>query len=295
MLIDWFTVIAQIINFLLLVALLKRFLYGRIIKAMDQREEKIAFRLADAERKRNEAEREAQAYRKKNQELDEKRQEMLSKVEGEVEGKRKELMKRARDEVDQVKARWREAVQREKDSFLQDLRQRAGRQVYTIARRTLADLANVDLEQRMTDIFIERIVNLDKGKRKAIVESIKKPDHEVVINSAFEVPTNAQQRITKAVKKTIDNGIDVQYRTSSDMILGIELKTRGHKIAWSIDNYLASLEEKIFQALSGERTETAHDQKPPSISGSRIKKGGAKKGKNERRKREARRAQNSSQ
>ena len=66
MLIDWFTVIAQIINFLVLVALLKRFLYGRIIKAMDQREEKIAFRLADAERKRNEAEQEAQAYRKKN-------------------------------------------------------------------------------------------------------------------------------------------------------------------------------------------------------------------------------------
>ena len=123
MLIDWFTVIAQIINFLVLIALLKRFLYDRIIKAMDQREEKIASRLAEAERNRKEAEQEAEAYQKKNRELDEKRQEMLSQAKEEVEVKRKELMKKARDEVDQVQARWREAIQREKDSFLQDLRE----------------------------------------------------------------------------------------------------------------------------------------------------------------------------
>lgn len=262
MLIDWFTVIAQIINFLVLVALLKRFLYGRIIKAMDQREERIASRLAEAERNRKEAEQEAEAYQKKNRDLDEKRQEMLSQAKEEVEVKRKDLMKRARDEVDVIEARWREAVQREKDSFLQDLRERAGRQIYTIARRALADLADVNLEQRMIDIFIERIVELDEKKQKAILESIEKGDHGVVINSAFEVPTNAQGRITRAVKEHIDNGIDVQYRTSSDMILGIELKTRGHKIAWSLDNYLDSLEESISQALTVETTGAEQDQKP---------------------------------
>lgn len=262
MLIDWFTVIAQIINFLVLIALLKRFLYGRIIKAMDQREERIASRLAEAERNRKEAEQEAEAYQKKNRDLDEKRQEMLSQAKEEVEVKRKDLMKRARDEVDVIEARWREAVQREKDSFLQDLRERAGRQIYTIARRALADLADVNLEQRMIDIFIERIVELDEKKQKAILESIEKADHGVVINSAFEVPTNAQGRITRAVKEHIDNGIDVQYRTSSDMILGIELKTRGHKIAWSLDNYLDSLEESISQALTVETTGAEQDQKP---------------------------------
>ncbi len=58
MLIDWFTVFAQIINFLILVFLLKRFLYEPIISAMDEREEKIALRMQAAEQKRNEAEQE---------------------------------------------------------------------------------------------------------------------------------------------------------------------------------------------------------------------------------------------
>ncbi len=49
MLINWFTVLAQIVNFLILVYLLKRFLYGPIIRAMQEREKKIARRLQDAE------------------------------------------------------------------------------------------------------------------------------------------------------------------------------------------------------------------------------------------------------
>ena len=55
MLIDWFTVIAQIVNFLVLVYLLKRFLYKPIIKAMDGREQRIAGRLEEADKREEEA------------------------------------------------------------------------------------------------------------------------------------------------------------------------------------------------------------------------------------------------
>ena len=56
MLIDWFTVLAQIINFLILIYLLKRFLYGPIIRAMEEREKKM---VADQDRAKN-AEKEAE-------------------------------------------------------------------------------------------------------------------------------------------------------------------------------------------------------------------------------------------
>ena len=61
--IDWFTVSAQIINFLILVFLLKRFLYGPVIRAMDKREEAIAGRLKDAGQKQEEAQKEIDRYR----------------------------------------------------------------------------------------------------------------------------------------------------------------------------------------------------------------------------------------
>ena len=42
MLIDWFTVAAQAVNFLLLVWLLKRFLHKPVLAAIDEREKRIA-------------------------------------------------------------------------------------------------------------------------------------------------------------------------------------------------------------------------------------------------------------
>ncbi len=55
MLIDWFTVVAQALNFLILVWLLKRFLYKPILDALDAREKRIAGKLADADAKQLEA------------------------------------------------------------------------------------------------------------------------------------------------------------------------------------------------------------------------------------------------
>ena len=52
MLINWFTVLAQAINFLILVWLLKRFLYKPILHAIDEREKGIATQLADVEAKK---------------------------------------------------------------------------------------------------------------------------------------------------------------------------------------------------------------------------------------------------
>ena len=48
MLIDWFTVGAQALNFLILVWLMKHFLYKPILNAIDAREKLIATELADA-------------------------------------------------------------------------------------------------------------------------------------------------------------------------------------------------------------------------------------------------------
>ena len=59
MLINPFTVLAQLVNFLILVWLLKRFLYKPILHAIDEREKGIAAQLAQAEGKVAEAQKSA--------------------------------------------------------------------------------------------------------------------------------------------------------------------------------------------------------------------------------------------
>src|SRR5450759_1932389 len=86
---------------------------------------------------------------------------MLNEASMAAEAKRKELMEKVRADVELIKVRWQDMLIREQEAFFQDLRQRASQQIYATARRALTDLADADLEQRIVDVFIRRIRELD--------------------------------------------------------------------------------------------------------------------------------------
>jgi F-type H+-transporting ATPase subunit b len=251
-LINWFTVIAQIVNFLILVFLLKYFLYDRIVKAMDEREQRIQLRLKEAEAKKQEAGKEAEAFRAKNSDFDEKREEMLSRAKEEAEARRKELTEEARQAVTKQRSVWLEAIQRDKKSFVQDLRKMAGSQVYTIARKAFRDLADEDVEQRTINAFLVHLNAMSKKTREAIATSIKESGNELIVRSAFEMPPKMREKITGSLRRKIADGIEIRYEAAPELIMGVELTIRGHKIAWSLEDYLDTLEEHALQALETE-------------------------------------------
>ena len=252
MLINWFTVIAQIANFLILVVLLKYLLYNRIIKAMDEREGKIQVRLKEAEEKEQAAEQEVRSLREKNRDFDERREHMLEQVKEEADARRKELIQEARQATSNLRLVWQEAVRREKESFILDLRKMAAAQVYTIARKAFEDLADAEPEERMVDVFLARIQKMKKKERDALVASIKEAGNEVVIQSAFEITSKMRKKVTQALHRHLSGEIAPRYETTPDLIMGIELKTRGRKIAWNLGNYLDTMEENALRALEQE-------------------------------------------
>jgi F-type H+-transporting ATPase subunit b len=247
-LIDWFTVAAQIVNFLILVGLLKYFLYGRIIRAMDQREEKIAARLSEAQEREQEAADERRHFQARQAELAQQQDDILNQARQEADSERRKLLEEAREEVEAVKARWYEALEREKNTFLQDLRQRAGRQVYTITRQALADLATADLELQIVEAFCRRLQEQPPEKRRELTEILQQ-GAEATIISAFVLPEEAKQKIEDILKDYLKDGAALRYQTSPEVISGIELKAPGHKVAWSLDHYLAELEAETREIL----------------------------------------------
>ncbi len=151
--IDWFTFIAQIFNFLVLVALLWWLLYGPIVRAMSQREEKIANRLAEANQKRDEAEHKISEYEKKIREIDQQSEQLLKDARREAHEEQQRLHTDARKEVDQKRADWHEAYRREQDALVSEIRRQAGRMGVTAARHALSQLADAELERRVCEVF----------------------------------------------------------------------------------------------------------------------------------------------
>jgi F-type H+-transporting ATPase subunit b len=110
MLIDWFTVGAQIVNFLILVWLLKHFLYKPILNAIDAREKRIAAELADADTKKAEAEKERTDFEDKNKAFDQQRSALLGKAADEAKAERERLIDQAKKDAESLRVTQADAL-----------------------------------------------------------------------------------------------------------------------------------------------------------------------------------------
>ena len=249
MLIDWFTVGAQALNFIILVWLLKRFLYKPILNAVDAREKRIAAELADADAKEAEAQKERNEFQHKNEEFDRQRAALLSKATDEAKAERQRLFDDARTAADALSAKRQETLRSDADNLNQAIRRRTQQEVFAIARKALTDLATTSLEERMVEVFIRRLRSIDAKAKEGLAEALKTASEPALVRSAFDLPAEQRATIQKALNETFSAEVRVRFETMRDLVSGIELTTNGQKVAWSIADYLASLEKGVGELL----------------------------------------------
>lgn len=260
MLIDWFTVIAQVVNFLVLVWLLKHFLYRPILDAIDAREKGIAKELADAGAKMAEAKKERDEFQHKNEEFEQQRSALMNKVAEGAKAERQRLLEEARKDADTLSAKRRETLRNDAHNLNQAISRRAQHEVFAIARKALADLGGASLEERLADMFTRRMREIDEQAKKSLGESLRTAAEPVLVRSAFDLPAAQRTAIQQALNETFSAEINIRFETAPELISGIELISNGQKVAWSISDYLASLEKGVAELLKEKEQAEAQTQ-----------------------------------
>jgi F-type H+-transporting ATPase subunit b len=262
MLIDWFTVGAQALNFVILVWLLKRFLYQPILNAIDAREQRIAKELADADAKKNEARKESDEYQHKNEEFDRQRADVLKKATDAANAESQRIIDNARKAADDLSAKRAEALRNDAHNLNQAIGRRAQQEVFAIARKALGDLAGTTLEQRLTEVFVQRIRALTGEAKQHLDDALKSANKPVLVRSAFDLPQAQQAAIHQTINETFSADIPLRFETAPDIVSGIEMGTDGQKVSWSIAGYLQSLQQGVDELVKQQSDAKAAPQKP---------------------------------
>ena len=250
MLIDWFTVAAQVVNFLILVWLLKRFLYKPILDAIDAREKRIAAELAEADAKKADAEKQRDEFQRKSAAFDQQRSALMSKATDEVKAERQRLLDEARKAADTLTCKRIEALRADAQNLNQAVSRAAQHEVFAIARKALTDLATVSLEERLGEVFTRRLREMDPAAKAVLAKALKSTPDAALVRSAFELPVEQRAAIQSALNETFAAEIRVRFETSPELVSGVELTANGQKVAWSIADYLGSLERKVSELLN---------------------------------------------
>lgn len=250
--IDWFTFIAQVINFLILIALLQRFLFKPVVKAMEAREKKITDELEGARLKKVEAE---QKERQLQQELDDfaaEKDQLMQEAREEVGDRRKAWMDELRTEISEVRARWMETVETEKESFLKHLTQETGSQVVQLMEKVLVDLSERNLQQQTVDFFFQKLGQLDPKEIKQLkktTDDIQEPIVEVI--STFELSQEQNDRLVDMLNEITGTDLIYKFKESPELGFGLEVHIAGWRLGWNLQSYLEGLKSDMDRFLQG--------------------------------------------
>jgi F-type H+-transporting ATPase subunit b len=244
--IDLFTLFAQVLNFLILLWLLRRFLWGPVTRVMAEREAGIAAAAAAAERARAEAEARAQALEAEHSELRRARQAREARLEQELEGLREDRLEALSSEVVERRERARADLARERQDAEASLRRGVQALVSDALVRGWRDLAGTDLEVALRTRFGEHLATLDEEAHHAL--AVARERGELRIVSAGELDEAARATLLAALPEGSGDAPSPRFETDPALIAGVRLFA-GHSL---LDASVAARIDDLVEAWGSE-------------------------------------------
>lgn len=242
--IDWITVIAQLANFLVLVWLLKRFLYKPILNGIDAREAEIAERMGEAEQAKAKAAAAEAEFVDRKQKLLAEDAAIVDAAHKEAERQRDALLAEAHQKLEQEQKDWRRHLQREQQKFTAELYRAGAVSLYQLVRKALHDLADEDLE--------ERIALHVTAKLKPMASDLL-----AATGSAQEAVASTHTRLSEQAKATLTDALaalipelPLRFVVDEAQAPGLVLRIGSAQVAWTVDSYTEELVGLLTERLA---------------------------------------------
>lgn len=155
----WF--LSQIVNFVILLLILQRFLYKPILNMLQQRQERIRESMEYADRVKREAERAQKDYEKKIEESRREAQAIIAQAMQQAERLREEILAKAQDEAREIKAKALEDVEYERKRVVAELRDQVADLAILAAGRVLGKALDEKTHRQVVADFLDETGKLN--------------------------------------------------------------------------------------------------------------------------------------
>jgi F-type H+-transporting ATPase subunit b len=220
---NWSTVVLEILNFLILVWILKRFLYQPVLDVIARRRAGIDKTLADAEARHAEAVDLQQQYEGRLAEWDRERQQARETLARELDAERTRKLAELQTALAQEQEKMHVAGVRRQADALRKLEETALQQAARFASQLLQQAAGPDLETRLVELAIAGLTALPAERRSALRNDHGKPAEALQVASAFPLADDQRQRLEQALAGIAGPDIPRQFEQDSALLAGVRI------------------------------------------------------------------------
>ena len=244
--IDWFEIVAQIINFFIILFILQKLLYKPVINMMETRQERIQKDQIEAEEKMNKAEELISEYDTKIAGVEDEKREILDDARDQAQERKQELLETYKEEAENKRQVYLDEIEDEKELFIKNLRKKLGQNAVKIASHILSNISSKELEDEIFNTFLENIRNLkDNIEEPGLLDEEK----DIELYSAEELSQDKKEKIKEVLGEQVENLDHLEFEVDEDLILGYQLSLETYTVHTDIKNYLDSIEEEIIEEI----------------------------------------------
>lgn len=244
--INWFEIIAQMINFFILLFLLQKLLYKPVIKVMDDRQQRLRDTREKAEAKMKKADELIETYNQQLAVLENGKDKQLEMAKQEAQEKKEALLASYREEAEQKRHDYLKEVEEEQERFNQDLGAALGHNAVKIAEHILGSFSEEKLSEKVFDSFLKKVEAIDEDTLR---EDIESKEERIILISSEALTEKQQEALEQVLKEKVGTYKEMVYEVDQALIQGYELKLETLTVHTNVRKYLEEAEKNVRQII----------------------------------------------
>lgn len=245
---DILTYLFEIINFFVLLWILKKLLYKPIISVLKQRKEYIDENIRKAEEAESRYKRLQKQYEELLKEIEETKKTKFAEITQEVEKEKERLYEQMKKELDAERQKFLESLEAYKKEVLMEIKEETVKTSLELVSKILYNFADKHLHKKFVDLAIDGIKNINPEERDNLAEELK--EHPVVyIETAYSLDDKDVSKIKNAIKETLGIDVEINQDEKKDLIAGVKLHIASKLIDVSLEGQLSAFETLLRERI----------------------------------------------
>lgn len=244
---SWSTFLLEIINFLVLVWILKRFLYRPVLSALEKRRQSIQETLDQAARRQDDAVALERKYQGRLQEWEQEKQQARQSLEAEIQAARSERLRQLQKELEEEREKADAVEQRRQSEMDRHYQQQAHRQAARFAGKILTAVAGPEMDTRLFDLFIDQLQALDEEDISSLRGACRNHQESLKVTSATVLSDEQKQRLQHNLDNLCGKGQSIEYHEDAELVAGLRITLGARVLRLNLHDELRGFSEMIHE------------------------------------------------
>ncbi len=220
---NWSTFLLEIINFLVLMWILKRFLYRPVLSVLEERRKKIEQSLNEATNQHTQAIALEQQYKDRLDTWEHEKLQLREALQQEIQNERTQKLKQLQTELECEREKAAVIEQHQQAETLRQYQQKAHEQGAHFATKLFNAVASKELESRLFDLLIETFDNMDEERQLSLLDACKTSSDAITVTSAYTLSETQRQQLEQKICTVQEQTVTFKYLLDEKLLAGLRI------------------------------------------------------------------------